>query len=170
MVGERYNAAIAESEESLYGSDPERPVGAADDGSYRYIGKRAGTWPGLNVPGEDANEALGSTRPHRTVRAFPQQRDVVGGEAVGGCHGEKLAVLPRRRGRPEFRKTAVGSDPQRAVPAHRKRLNIVGGQSGRVAVVVGGEFNAVEASESLFRPQPKIAVGRLGNGVDRVLG
>src|ERR1035437_6528516 len=157
MGGERYNAAIAESEESLYGSDPERPVGAADDGSYRYIGKRAGTWPGLNVPGEDAIEALGSTRPHRTVRAFPQQRDVVGGEAVGGCHGEKRAILPRSR-RPEFRETAVGSDPQRAVLAHRQRLNIVGGQCGRVGVVVRGEFNAVEASQSFFGTQPKITV------------
>src|ERR1019366_5704535 len=153
MGGERYNAASAESEESLYGSDPERPVGAADDGGYRYIGESAETSPGLNVPGEDVIEALGSTRPHRTVRAFPQHRDVVGGEPVGGCHGEKRAVLPRSRGRPEFRETAVGSDPQRAVPVHRQRLNIVGGQCGRVGVVVRGEFNAVEASQSFFGTQ-----------------
>src|ERR1019366_6444769 len=76
MGGERYNAASAESEESLYGSDPERPVGAADDGGYRYIGESAGTSPGLYVPGEDAIEALGGIPAH-TAPSEPSHSTVM---------------------------------------------------------------------------------------------
>jgi hypothetical protein len=89
--------------------------------------------------------------------------DVVAGKTLGGCERCPHGTF-------EARQSAGSAKPKRAVAVLKQTPDIVAGQLRRVLGVVDGEFNAVEANCSSFGSQPQIAVARLQNGMDGILG
>ena len=63
-----------------------------------------------------------------------------------------------------------GADPNRPIARHKQALYLIAGEMLIRRVLPRDGSDTIEAKQAKFRAQPEITVGRLGNGVDDVLG
>src|SRR5260221_9204800 len=103
-------------------------------------------------------------RPNVTLPVFHYGAHEFVGEAFLGPERFELSVLVVQQA------AAIGGYPQRAVPGHGQRADIVIGHGGCVKTRVHYKTDAIESSEAARSTHPQVTIGGLRDGSNTVLG
>ena len=144
------------------GADPQPAVPVAPERRDGRVGE--GRAPdghrGTVLPADQA--ALVGADPEGAV-GFEEQGPQAG-RAAGELDGGESPVVVAQEA------AAVGGDPEAAVAIGEERVDGSAAQRGGIAFHKQGEADAVETGEAPLRAHPEIAVGGLGDDLDRILG
>ncbi len=113
---------------------------------------------------EAAQTAPVRAYPERTFPVLVQPAHHLVGEPLTRANVGEDAVLQASQ------PSAVGTDPERTIASLQQRAHIVVTDGRRVRLVEHGEAHSVEPNQPSAGAQPQVAILRLDDGIDRVVG
>ncbi len=147
------------------GPEPHRAVRPLRQRGHGVVGEAVGRPERREASSlERRDSAAARAQPERPVVGLEDRQDRVVGETVGRCVPPERAVGVAREA------ATARPDPQRSVRVRRERADVVRPELGDRPRGEDDEARAVEAHDAFLRREPQVAVARLRDRRDVVLG